>query len=109
MEGKFARNKQTTHPHTNMSKASLNMFTRTSARQFARDGILMNAVDTGWVTDEYPRDARQRAAFKSAVGLHPPLDEIDGAARVLDPVFSVLNNSRPVYGGFFKEYKFTLW
>jgi NAD(P)-dependent dehydrogenase (short-subunit alcohol dehydrogenase family) len=52
MEGVFNRpNKQSSHPHTNMAKASLNMITRTSAQQFINDNIYMNSVDTGWVTE----------------------------------------------------------
>jgi len=37
-----------------MAKAALNMMTHTSALDFAKDGVYMNAVDTGWVTDEDP-------------------------------------------------------
>ena len=55
MEGIFSRGTKTDrHPHTNMAKAALNMMTLTSARDYVRDGIHMNAVDTGWVTDEDP-------------------------------------------------------
>ena len=90
MEGQFYRTFKTTrHPHTNMAKASLNMMTRTSAPEFARDGIHMNSVDTGWVTDEdhfaksVVKEKEQRFA--------PPLDSIYGAERVLDPLFSGFN------------------
>jgi NAD(P)-dependent dehydrogenase (short-subunit alcohol dehydrogenase family) len=55
MEGKFHRfRKADRHPHTNMAKAALNMLTHTSASGLAEHGIYMNAVDTGWVTDEDP-------------------------------------------------------
>jgi NAD(P)-dependent dehydrogenase (short-subunit alcohol dehydrogenase family) len=55
VEGQFYRRFKTTrHPHTNMAKAALNMMTRTSAAEYAADGIHMNSVDTGWVTDEDP-------------------------------------------------------
>ena len=80
MEGQFYRTTKTDkHPHTNMAKAALNMLTRTSAPDFVKDGIHMNAVDTGWVTDE---DPAVHAARKAEAGFAPPLDIIDGAARI---------------------------
>src|SRR6185436_15507244 len=64
MEGQFYRRFKTTrHPHTNMAKAALNMMTRTSAADYHADGIHMNSVDTGWITDEDPVDI---AAKKTA-------------------------------------------
>ena len=85
MEGQFYRTTKTDkHPHTNMAKAALNMMTRTSAPDFVKDGIHMNAVDTGWVTDE---DPAAHAARKAELGFAPPLDIIDGAARIVDPIF----------------------
>ena len=84
VEGQFYRKFKTTrHPHTNMAKAALNMMTRTSAADYHADGIHMNAVDTGWVTDEDPVQiaARKVAAHR----FHPPLDIVDGAARIMDP------------------------
>ncbi len=61
MEGKFSRYTKTDkHPHTNMAKAALNMMTLTSAPDLAKDGIYMNAVDTGWVTDEDPAQISKR-------------------------------------------------
>jgi NAD(P)-dependent dehydrogenase (short-subunit alcohol dehydrogenase family) len=85
MEGQFARRyKGPGHPHTNMSKAALNMLTRTSAAEmFATDQILMTAVDTGWITDERPHPTKQRLAQE---GFKAPLDLVDGAARVYDPI-----------------------
>ncbi|NEL79859.1 MAG: SDR family oxidoreductase, partial [Xanthomonas perforans] len=85
MEGQFYRNFKTTrHPHTNMAKAALNMMTRTSAADYQNDGIHMNSVDTGWVTDEDPADI---AALKvQQERFHPPLDIVDGAARIVDPI-----------------------
>ena len=87
MEGQFYRTYKTDkHPHTNMAKASLNMMTRTSAADYVKDGIHMNSVDTGWITDE---DAVALAERKHAEhGFVPPLDVVDGAARILDPIFS---------------------
>src|SRR5699024_3952346 len=63
MEGQFSpRYKGAGHPHTNMAKASLNMLTRTSAEEmFTEHGILMTAVDTGWITDERPHVTKVRS------------------------------------------------
>ncbi len=85
MEGQFSRGyKGPGHPHTNMAKAALNMLTRTSANELLeQDGILMTAVDTGWITDERPHPTKQRLAGE---GFHAPLDLVDGAARVYDPI-----------------------
>ncbi|MFT3711686.1 MAG: SDR family NAD(P)-dependent oxidoreductase [Archangium sp.] len=108
MEGSFSRGTKTDkHPHTNMAKAALNMMTLTSAPDYARDGIFMNAVDTGWVTDEDP--AQHASRKKDDLGFQPPLDIVDGAARVIDPVFSTANGAEPVFGKFLKDYKTTSW
>jgi NAD(P)-dependent dehydrogenase (short-subunit alcohol dehydrogenase family) len=107
MEGIFSRGTKTDkHPHTNMAKAALNMMTRTSASDYARDGIHMNAVDTGWVTDE---DPIAHATRKKSEGFEPPLDIVDGAARILDPLFSGLNTGVHASGQFFKDYKPSSW
>ena len=107
MEGQFYRTMKTDkHPHTNMAKAALNMMTRTSAPDYVRDGIHMNAVDTGWVTDE---DPAVHAARKAEAGFTPPLDIIDGAARIVDPLFSGLNTGTHVWGQFLKDYKPAPW
>ena len=108
MEGSFSRGTKTDrHPHTNMAKAALNMLTLTSAPDYARDGIWMNAVDTGWVTDEDP--AQHAARKREQLGFQPPLDVIDGAARVLDPLFSGLLTGRHAWGKFWKDYAPTSW
>jgi NAD(P)-dependent dehydrogenase (short-subunit alcohol dehydrogenase family) len=107
MEGQFYRTTKTDrHPHTNMAKAALNMMTRTSAPDFVRDGIHMNAVDTGWVTDE---DPAIHAARKAEAGFAPPLDIIDGAARIVDPIFSGELSGQHVWGQFLKDYKPAPW
>ncbi|MEO3859343.1 SDR family NAD(P)-dependent oxidoreductase [Acrocarpospora sp. B8E8] len=106
MEGSFSREHKTVrHPHTNMAKASLNMLTRTSAADYAATGIHMNSVDTGWVTDERPHPAKtaQRAA-----GFRPPLDVIDGAARVYDPIVQGVGG-RPMSGLFLKDFRPVEW
>jgi NAD(P)-dependent dehydrogenase (short-subunit alcohol dehydrogenase family) len=106
MEGSFSRtNKTVRHPHTNMAKASLNMLTRTAAADYAASGIHMNSVDTGWVTDERPH--RRKTAQREA-GFRPPLDVIDGAARVYDPIVRGVNG-HPVSGLFLKDYQAVAW
>jgi NAD(P)-dependent dehydrogenase (short-subunit alcohol dehydrogenase family) len=108
MEGQFARHTKTDkHPHTNMAKAALNMMTWTSAPDYARDGIFMNAVDTGWVTDEDPVALSKRK--QDAHDFQPPLDIVDGAARVCDPFFSGLVTGEHVFGKFLKDYRPCAW
>jgi NAD(P)-dependent dehydrogenase (short-subunit alcohol dehydrogenase family) len=107
MEGQFYRTTKTDkHPHTNMAKAALNMMTRTSAPDFVKDGIHMNAVDTGWVTDE---DPAVHAIRKAEQGFSPPLDIIDGAARIVDPIFVGRLTGAHVWGQFLKDYKPAPW
>jgi NAD(P)-dependent dehydrogenase (short-subunit alcohol dehydrogenase family) len=107
MEGSFGRGyKGPGHPHTNMSKAALNMLTRTSAHELMEtDRILMTSVDTGWITDERPHSTKQRLA---AGGFHAPLDLVDGAARVYDPILRG-EAGEDVYGCFLKDYKPAAW
>jgi NAD(P)-dependent dehydrogenase (short-subunit alcohol dehydrogenase family) len=108
MEGQFYRRFKTDkHPHTNMAKAALNMMTRTSAPDYARDGIFMNSVDTGWVTDEDAAPIAERKTRET--GFHPPLDIVDGAARIVDPIFDGINTGRHLWGQFLKDYRPTAW
>lgn len=107
MEGNFHDpEKNHRHPHTNMAKAALNMMTRTTAIQLQADRIFMNAVDPGWITNERPHPLRAPA------GSHPdrmPLDEVDGAARVCDPIFRSLVTGEPVAGRLFKNFEPYPW
>ena len=107
MEGQFGRRyKGPGHPHTNMAKAALNMLTRTSsAEMLEQDGILMTAVDTGWITDERPHPTKLRLAEE---GFHAPLDLVDGAARVYDPIVRG-EAGEDLHGCFLKDYAPSEW
>ncbi|MGF1428309.1 SDR family NAD(P)-dependent oxidoreductase [Kitasatospora sp. LaBMicrA B282] len=107
MEGQFSRGyKGAGHPHTNMAKAALNMLTRTSAREMLEtDGILMTAVDTGWITDERPHPDKMRLAEE---GFHAPLDLVDGAARVYDPIVRG-ERGEDLFGCFLKDFEPGNW
>jgi NAD(P)-dependent dehydrogenase (short-subunit alcohol dehydrogenase family) len=107
MEGQFGRGyKGPGHPHTNMAKAALNMLTRTSSKEMLEtDGILMTSVDTGWITDERPHPTKVRLAEE---GFHAPLDLVDGAARVYDPIVRG-EDGEDLFGVFLKDYRPAAW
>ncbi|MEO6822441.1 MAG: SDR family NAD(P)-dependent oxidoreductase [Candidatus Nanopelagicales bacterium] len=106
MEGQFSRRyKGPGHPHTNMAKAALNMLTRTSAQEMLTDAILMTAVDTGWITDERPHTTKARLHEE---GFHAPLDLVDGAARVYDPIVRG-ERGEDLFGCFLKDFQPSPW
>lgn len=108
MEGQFDRDSKTIfHPHTNMAKAALNMMTRTAAADYAKDNIYMNSVDTGWITNENPY--LQTTYLQEKKGFYPPLDIIDGMARIYDPIVGGINNNELIYGQFLKDYQLYPW
>ena len=119
MEGKFYRHKTVFHSHTNMAKAALNMLTRTASTDYQCSNIYMTAVDTGWINDENPLEKACRIAKSS--DFTTPLDEVDAAARILDPIFSPIGMSQeretdnglnlcsPPFGCFFKDYHVSEW
>ena len=96
-----------------MAKAALNMMTRTSAADYAKAGIYMTAVDTGWINDEKP--AAQAAADATTHNFQTPIDEIDAASRVLDPIIAPLRRlqageePKPASGIFLKDYEMCEW
>jgi len=84
------------------------MMTRTAAQDYARDGIYMTSVDTGWVTDENPMPKRD--FLRDAHDFYPPLDSIDGMARIYDPIVQGLQpENSPVFGVFYKDYREYPW
>ncbi|GHO47269.1 SDR family NAD(P)-dependent oxidoreductase [Ktedonospora formicarum] len=105
-EGQFAQEKLGTHPHTNMAKAALNMLTHSTAADLARDNIFMNNVDPGWVSQQAP--ITDPATRKDMLRLMP-LDMVDAAARVCDPIFMSLSMGKPPYGQFYKDYRPVAW
>ncbi|WP_299780900.1 SDR family oxidoreductase [uncultured Formosa sp.] len=108
MEGKFHRVfKESRHPHTNMAKAALNMLTHTASGELAKSGIFMNAVDTGWVTDEDPAELAKKK--QEEYDFQPPLDIVDGAARVMDPLLDGINTGKHWCGKFLKDYRPIEW
>jgi len=90
-----------------VAKAALNMMTRTCAQELAQFQIYMNSVDTGWINDENPLPRAHE--YAQASNFQTPIDEIDAAARIVDPIFSTWNGQKPVFGKFLKDYTTTEW
>ena len=106
-EGQFSyENKNEFHPHTNMTKAALNMITRTSATEFAKKGIYMSSVDVGWVSTGAFEEKRKNQ-FEN--GMIPPLDPVDGAARIFHPIFEAIENKVIFTGSLLKNYQVVNW
>ena len=106
-EGQFSYpNKNAFHPHTNMTKAALNMLTRTSAQDFINDSIFMNAVDVGWISTGVAEVKREKQFNDLKI---PPLDPLDGAMRIIHPIDEILNGQKSLYGVLLKNYKIVDW
>ncbi len=106
VEGNFRAGKNGRHPHTNMAKAALNMLTRTLAESYAGNGVYINSVDTGWISIEAPRPQAERM---EAGGFRLPLDVIDAAARVCDPIFTGIRTGENVWGKYLKDFQEAPW
>ena len=105
-EGAFSySNKTKYHPHTNMTKAALNMMTRTSAEEFAEDGIYMSCVDVGWISTGAIESLRKKQFER---GYIPPLDSVDGASRIFHPICKGIEKTY-FYGVLLKDYKVSEW
>ncbi|GCE21783.1 SDR family oxidoreductase [Dictyobacter kobayashii] len=102
IEGQFAGHKTGAHPHTNMAKAALNMLTLTMATDLAAEGIAINSVDPGWISQQVPYG--QRIADHKL-----PLDEVDAAARICDLIFVAAQGGQAEYGRFWKDYLVAPW
>lgn len=105
-EGIFSyTNKTIFHPHTNMTKAALNMMTLTSAKEFAEDAIYMTSVDVGWISTGAKESLRKKQ-FEE--GYIPPLDSVDGASRIFDPIMQGIKG-KSIFGVLLKNYKVSAW
>ena len=112
MEGVFNAFKKTTHPHTNMAKASLNMMTRTCGEYYKKFNIYMTAVDTGWVSSmgeiNNLFNKNENNNFEE-IFCNVPLDNLDGAMRVLQPIIEGVKNKNYLYGILLKDYRQYHW
>ena len=60
-----------------------------------------------WINDENP--LAKAHAYAEAHDFQTPIDEIDAAARVLDPIFVGYNSDETVFGKFLKDFHETEW
>ena len=110
-EGNFIK-KRSFHVHTNMAKAALNMFTHTCGKYLKKDGIYMTCVDTGWIT--YMKemknilDEETNSHFENSY-TNVPLDELDGAMRVLHPIIEGIKNKNYLFGILLRNYTKSNW
>jgi NAD(P)-dependent dehydrogenase (short-subunit alcohol dehydrogenase family) len=106
-EGQFSyAGKTIHHPHTNMTKAALNMLTRTSAADFFEDKIYMNSVDVGWISTGANEEKRARLFNKLII---PPLDSVDGAMRIVHPILETESGNDDLFGKLLKNYVVVEW
>jgi NAD(P)-dependent dehydrogenase (short-subunit alcohol dehydrogenase family) len=89
-----------------MTKAALNMLTRTAAKDFISDNIFMNAVDVGWISTGAPEIKRKKLFDNLQI---PPLDAVDGALRILHPIEEILQKRENWYGVLLKNYAIVNW
>ena len=112
VEGIFNHFKRSTHVHTNMAKAALNMLTRTCAKYLEKNGIYMTCVDTGWVSHMnemnkiIENETKDYSEYEMAT---VPLDELDGAMRVLHPIIEGIKNKKYFSGILLKDYIKSKW
>ena len=112
VEGIFNHFKRSSHVHTNMAKAALNMFTRTCGSYLKDIGIYMTCVDTGWVSPMNEMnsllDKDKKNSYENEF-VNVPLDELDGAMRVLHPIIEGIKNKNFLYGILLKDYIKSPW
>ena len=110
-EGIFC-NKKSTHVHSNMAKAALNMFTLTCAKYLKKDGIYMTCVDTGWITHMKEMNNlidKETNEHYENIFVNIPLDELDGAMRVLHPIIEGIKNKNYLSGILLRNYSKSNW
>ena len=112
VEGIFNHYKRSSHVHTNMAKAALNMFTRTCGSYLKDIGIYMTCVDTGWVSPMNEMngllDKDKKNSYENEF-MNVPLDELDGAMRVLHPIIEGIKNKNYLFGILLKDYVKSPW
>ena len=112
VEGIFNHYKRSSHVHTNMAKAALNMFTRTCGSYLKDIAIYMTCVDTGWVSPMNEMnsllDKDKKNSYENEF-VNVPLDELDGAMRVLHPIIEGNKNKNYLFGILLKDFVKSPW